>query len=109
MGLQQQQDYTAQILSELRVTVEARGNVVAGRGQEGATAGHAGSPSIVPDPEFQKIVADAMKEARLLSSSSARPEHLLLGLLRSEGSAAKKILLEAGLNYDDVRRRLTES
>ena len=60
----------------------------------------------VPDESFQKAVKDAMEEARRLRSLSAKPEHLLLALLRDDQSSAARILKEAGLDYDGVRKKL---
>lgn len=40
---------------------------------------------------------------------SAKPEHLRLGMLRNEDSLAAKILREAGLDYESVRRKLEEN
>jgi len=61
------------------------------------------------DHGFQKIVTDAIDEAGLLCSMSAKPEHLLLGMLRNEDSLAAQILREAGLDYEGVRRKLEEN
>jgi len=62
----------------------------------------------VPNAEFNQTIADAIDEARLLLRASAGPEHLLLGLLRSERSLATKILHEHGLDLNRVRERLRE-
>jgi ATP-dependent Clp protease ATP-binding subunit ClpC len=61
----------------------------------------------VPAKEFRKVVLNAIDEASLLRSTAAKPEHLLLSLLRDEGSLAARILREAGLDYDAVRRKLS--
>ena len=63
----------------------------------------------VPDRAFQKAVTDAIEQASHLRSMSAKPEHLLLALLREENSVAAKILREAGLDYDRVRRKVVRS
>jgi ATP-dependent Clp protease ATP-binding subunit ClpA len=62
----------------------------------------------VPTKEFRKVVFDAIDEASLLGSISAKPEHLLLGLLRDETSLAARIFRDAGLDYDAVRERVKE-
>ncbi len=67
---------------------------------EGATG------KAVPNDAFRKVIVDAVDEATVLHLMSARPEHLLLALLRDEHSLASKILKEAGLSYEEVRKRL---
>jgi ATP-dependent Clp protease ATP-binding subunit ClpA len=95
------------ILSGLSVTPEA---VRKYREREENTADAilddrvAGKP--VLNQAFQKAVTDAVKEASLLRSKSVKPEHLLLALLRDESSLAAKILREAGLSHEAVRRKL---
>jgi len=69
---------------------------------------HGVSGRPVPNAEFNQAIADAIDEARLLLRASARPEHLLLGLLRNERSLATKILHEHGLDLNGVRKRLKE-
>jgi ATP-dependent Clp protease ATP-binding subunit ClpA len=63
----------------------------------------------VPDQAFQKAVSDAIEQASHLLSVSAKPEHLSLALLQEENSLAAKILREAGLDYDRVRRKVVRS
>lgn len=60
----------------------------------------------VPNDAFRKAIVDAVDEATQLRLMSARPEHLLLALLRDEHSLASKILKEVGLSYEGVRKRL---
>jgi ATP-dependent Clp protease ATP-binding subunit ClpA len=60
----------------------------------------------VPNQEFQKAITNAIEEAGLLHSMAAKPEHLLLGLLRDEHTLASKLLREAGLDYAAVRKQL---
>ncbi len=60
----------------------------------------------VPNDAFRKAIIDAADEATSLHLMSARPEHLLLALLRDEHSLASKILKEAGLTYEGVLKRL---
>ena len=99
------------ILAEHGVTVEAIRRHSSSSGGEAVSnvlgAGVRGKP--VPNQGFQKIVTDAIDEAGLLRSISAKPEHLLLGMLRNEDSLAAKILREAGLDYESVRRKLEEN
>ncbi len=112
LGLLREEDCLAQrILAELGVGVEAARRAAAGWIDSGAGSPGFSAPGGVtgrpmPNQEFQKIITDAIEEAGLLRSMSARPEHLLLGLLRNEDSLAAKILREAGLDLVTVRRRL---
>jgi ATP-dependent Clp protease ATP-binding subunit ClpC len=109
IGLLREQDCLAQkTLSELGVTLSTFGcePVKAPTPAGGFTMGFMGArPSV--DPEFSKVMNAAINEARLLSSPSIRPEHLLLGILTREESTAGKILREVGLDLDSLRRRLS--
>ena len=60
----------------------------------------------VPTEEFRKVVLGAIDEASILRSTSAKPEHLLLGLLRDGSSLAARILRDAVLGYDAVCERM---
>ncbi len=112
LGLLREENSPAQrILAELGVRVEAARQMTAGWTEMGTGSPRFSMPGWVtgkpvPNQEFQKIIADAIEEAGLLRSMSARPEHLLLGLLRNESSLAAKILREAGLDLAGLRRRL---
>jgi ATP-dependent Clp protease ATP-binding subunit ClpC len=109
-GLLREENSLAQkVLAELGVTLETAGQ----RPLRGFEEGAATSPSklretveTVPNQDFQKVVTDAIEEARILRSASAKPEHLLVGLLRNEDSLAAQILREAGLDLAGVRRKL---
>lgn len=50
----------------------------------------------------------AAEEATLLRSQHIRPEHLLLGILREEASAAARILREHGAQIERIRGELGE-
>lgn len=110
IGLLRQEDSPAHvILADLGVTLESARHRADSRCEEESTAGTFGmrvTGKAVPNKKFQKVIIDAIEEATLLRSMSARPEHLLLGLLRDENSLAAKILREAGLDHDGVHRRL---
>jgi ATP-dependent Clp protease ATP-binding subunit ClpC len=108
IGLLREENCLAQkMLSELGVTPET---VRQHKGREEKAAedilGKRMSGKPVPDQAFQKVVSDAIEQASHLLSVSAKPEHLLLALLREENSLAAKILREAGLDYDRVRRKV---
>jgi ATP-dependent Clp protease ATP-binding subunit ClpC len=108
IGLTREENCLAQrILSELGVTPEAvRKYQERGENTAEAILGDrvAGKPRL--NQAFQRAVTDAVEEASLLRSKSVKPEHLLLALLRDEQSSAAKILTEAGLSHDSVRRKL---
>jgi ATP-dependent Clp protease ATP-binding subunit ClpC len=112
LGLLRKQNCLAQkILAELGITSEGALEGGIGWLERHAPPFHPPggvTGSAVPNAEFQKVVTDAIEEATLLRSTSARPEHLLLGLLRNEGSFAARILHEAGLDLAAVRRKLEE-
>ncbi len=53
--------------------------------------------------QTKKVLFYANEESRGLKSRTVGPEHLLLGLLREEGSLASEILNKFGLRPQDVR------
>ena len=95
------------ILVELGVTAETVGRESTIRQGEATSdiLGSRAKGNPVPNRDCRNIVNHAIDEARLSRSTSVRPEHLLLALLR-HSSLAAGILREAGLDYDGVRRRL---
>jgi ATP-dependent Clp protease ATP-binding subunit ClpA len=56
----------------------------------------------------KRALAFAAEESELPGNHHIGTEHLLLGLLREEGSLAANILAELGLRLADVRRRLAD-
>src|SRR5437762_8730055 len=58
--------------------------------------------------ECQRVLAYAAEEAERLSDKHIGTEHLLLGLLREEGSFAAAILRERGLSVEAVRAELAQ-
>jgi len=56
--------------------------------------------------ECKQVQAYADEEAMLLGSKRIGPEHLMLGLLREEGSLAARILREYGAELEHIRRGL---
>ena len=56
--------------------------------------------------ESKNVLWYSGEEADSLSHRDIKPEHLLLGLLREEGSLGAKILRENGVEYAAVRREL---
>jgi hypothetical protein len=55
-------------------------------------------------PRAKKVIEYAIEEARGLDHNWVGTEHLLLGLLRETEGVAAIVLMNMGLNLDDVRR-----
>jgi len=58
--------------------------------------------------ETQRVLRFAAEEADRLRHNHIGTEHLLLGLLREEGSVAASVLTGLGLRLDDVRHTIVE-
>jgi ATP-dependent Clp protease ATP-binding subunit ClpC len=56
--------------------------------------------------ETKQLLTDAAQEAEQLNEKHIGTEHLLLGLLRAEGTVAASILASNGLRLDAVRREI---
>lgn len=54
-------------------------------------------------PHFKNVVVRAIEEAQNLEAKEVCTEHLLLGLLREQGSVAYNALQELDVRYDAVR------
>jgi ATP-dependent Clp protease ATP-binding subunit ClpC len=59
-------------------------------------------------PHFRNVVARAIEEARALGSKEVCNEHLLLGLLREQGSVAFNALTNLGLQLTTVRQQIAQ-
>ena len=59
-------------------------------------------------PRAKKVIEYAIEEARNLNHDYVGTEHLLLGLLREEEGVAAQVLMNLGLNLDDVREAVLE-
>jgi ATP-dependent Clp protease ATP-binding subunit ClpA len=59
-------------------------------------------------PRVQSTLTTAMREADDLRDEAIRPEHILLALLREEGTEAWRTLTGAGVTLGEVRRVLEE-
>ncbi len=57
-------------------------------------------------PETKRLLAYAYEESETLQHRHIGTEHLLLGLLREDGTPAAKVLLERGLTLAKLRRRV---
>jgi ATP-dependent Clp protease ATP-binding subunit ClpA len=53
----------------------------------------------------KKVLELSLREAIALRHSFIAPEHILLGILRDNGGLAAKILTEAGLDFEVLRRQ----
>jgi ATP-dependent Clp protease ATP-binding subunit ClpC len=54
----------------------------------------------------QQVLKNSAEEADQLGSHTITHKHILIGLLRDERTLASRILKEAGLSYEDVRKQL---
>lgn len=72
-----------------------------GVGPDTATAGN-----IPQSPRTRKVVEYSREEAQNLGHHNVGTEHLLLGLLREEDGAAARILVNLGLQLEEVRREV---
>ena len=59
--------------------------------------------------ECRRILAYTAEESERLNTGYIGPEHLLLGMLRVEESAAAQLLYRHGLKLDVVREELARS
>ncbi|MDI5939673.1 Clp protease N-terminal domain-containing protein [Micromonospora sp. DH15] len=57
-------------------------------------------------PRSKKVLELSLREALRLRHRHIGTEHILLGLLREGGGPAALVLTEAGLDLDDLRRRV---
>jgi ATP-dependent Clp protease ATP-binding subunit ClpA len=57
-------------------------------------------------PRAKKVIEYAVEEARSLNHNYVGTEHLLLGLLREQEGIAAQVLLNLGLNLQDVRQEV---
>src|SRR5207245_96274 len=72
-----------------------------------SSEGVATSVNLPLSDECRRAQTYADEEATLLGSQRISPEHLLLGLLREEGSFAGRVLREHGADLARIRRELT--
>lgn len=57
-------------------------------------------------PRAKKVIEYSIQEARALKHNYVGTEHLLLGLLREEEGVAAQVLMNLGLNLEDVRQEV---
>jgi ATP-dependent Clp protease ATP-binding subunit ClpC len=104
LGLLRERDgIAAQVLESLGLTVDdARAAVgrIVGRGADLT------GKQIPFTPRAKKVLEGALREAIALHNLFIGTQHLLLGLLREDGSVAVRILLEHDLEPDAVRERV---
>lgn len=87
------------------------GGVVGGGGPRGlGSLLRRGTPTVqghIPlTPRAKKALEFSLREAVRMQSHIIWPGHLLLGLLRAEGSSDTRILTDAGIDLDDLRREV---
>lgn len=57
-------------------------------------------------PHYRNVVALAIDEAAQLEAKEIGTEHLVLGLLREEGSTAQRVLDQRGVTLKECRQRI---
>jgi hypothetical protein len=57
-------------------------------------------------PRVRLVLQGAIEEARNLNQNCVATEHLLLGLLREQQSTAGQILMNLGIDYEEVRAEI---
>jgi ATP-dependent Clp protease ATP-binding subunit ClpC len=57
-------------------------------------------------PRAKKVIEYAMEEAHQHNHNCVRTEHLLLGIARATDSVAAQVLVNLGLNLEDVREEV---
>jgi len=57
-------------------------------------------------PRAKKVIEYALEEAKNLNHNYVGTEHLLLGLLREQEGVAAQVLMNLGLNLEDVREEV---
>src|SRR5690242_5998539 len=57
-------------------------------------------------PRAKKVIEYSIEEARLLNHNYVGTEHLLLGLLRENEGVAAQVLMNLGLELEDVREEV---
>jgi ATP-dependent Clp protease ATP-binding subunit ClpA len=60
-------------------------------------------------PRAKKVLELSLREALRLKHKHIGTEHILLGLLREGNGLAALVLIEAGVDLDDVRRRVLDA
>jgi ATP-dependent Clp protease ATP-binding subunit ClpC len=59
-------------------------------------------------PRAKTVLELSVEEARLLGHNYVGTEHLLLGLIETEGCVANKVLAERGITLEAVKRKIKE-
>ena len=59
-------------------------------------------------PRVKKVLSLALREAVHLGSNSIGTEHILLGILRDGNGRAARIIADAGISSDDLRRAIVD-
>jgi ATP-dependent Clp protease ATP-binding subunit ClpA len=107
LGLLRVEDgVAATVLRSFDVTperVQAEIERIIGRGEDQKAAGE-----IPFTPRAKKVLELALREALSLDHDYIGTEHILLGIVRENGGVAARILLESGVEAEDVRAKLVE-
>lgn len=103
--LRQEEGIGARVLESLDVTVEAvRARVVRiiGPGDE------AGAGQIPFTPRGKRVLERSLREALSLGHNHIGTEHVLLALAEDRESVATRVLLELGVDTEEIRARVDE-
>lgn len=95
--------FAAQLLTQFDVTLEAARQVVSDlRGRGGGYV-----PANIPfTPKVKSIFEQSLQEARRLGHRYIGSEHLLLALTHDRNSVAVKVLIQLGVDIDQLRQEL---
>jgi ATP-dependent Clp protease ATP-binding subunit ClpA len=76
----------------------------------GRATAHGESPWHIPfTPRAKKVLELSLREALRLKHNYIGAEHILLGLLREGEGLAAKVLADADVSLDDLRRRILDA
>lgn len=94
----------ARVFAKWHVSYSALGEQLGMSG--GTDAAELCNEGLAPDAETEKVLRFAAEEAERLGRSQITNEHLLVGILRADDSAAGKLLAARGMRVDAVRAQI---
>lgn len=100
--IQEESGVAGRVLRELGVEIERAREMVLRVAGMGARK----YARIDLSPEVQKILDEALKEARKMNSDYVSTEHLLLALIETEFGFAKEVIAKLGITPAQVRRQV---
>ena len=106
--IREHEGVAAQVLMNLGLKLDEVREEVLNLLGAGVSPSRSESTLVRDGPSTGRILLVAAEEAGSMSSQTVDPEHLLLALLRDTEHRAGRILKDAGLTLEDVRRRLRD-